>query len=72
MPNRRTFATRALTASLAASLAPNLFTASANRVIDIRLGFIGVGGRGTGVLKTLRKWRVSSSRYLRRYRYESL
>jgi predicted dehydrogenase len=54
MLDRRTFATRALTASLAASIAPNLFSASTNSSnSNVRLGFIGVGGRGKGVLKTL-------------------
>jgi len=54
MINRRTFASRALTASLAASLAPQLFSnTSPNNTANVRLGFIGVGGRGTGLLKTL-------------------
>jgi predicted dehydrogenase len=54
MLNRRTFATRTLTAGLAAGIAPHLFSANpkvANP--EVRLGFIGVGGRGSGLLKTL-------------------
>ena len=54
MLNRRTFATRALTAGLAAGLAPNLFSAVPQATSpDVRLGFIGVGGRGSGLLKAL-------------------
>ena len=53
MLSRRQFTKNTLAAGISAGIAPNLLKATGHRSTEIRLGFIGVGGRGTGLLKTL-------------------
>lgn len=47
---RRTFIKNSVTAGIALSAAPAILRGKDDR--NIKLGFIGIGGRGTGLLKT--------------------
>ena len=47
--NRRSFMKNSLIASTAGVLMPNILKASPER--HVKLGFIGVGGRGTGLCR---------------------